>query len=161
MISTSVRAALHAAGQAVTIRQVVRQRNFPIPIWSFPLSLRKFVGALPPGRILRKVIPFDLLQRKFDEFINDPTPQIFKLRLHGTSYGSSNLEIYLKDPVEGLKLNRTTDLGHLEIDLPGPFNPDYYFSDLNSDHVTVKVIPAQPAPVIEVFIPFETAGEEL
>src|SRR5262249_49744189 len=126
-----------------------------------PLSLRKFVGALPPGRILRKVIPLDLLQRKFDEFVNDPVPQLFKLRLHGNSYGSSNLEIYFRHSVGGLKLFRTKALGHLEIDLRGPFNPDFYFNDLNSDRITVQVSPAQPAPVIEVKFHFETEGEEL
>ncbi len=161
MISVSIRNALNLVGQSVSIREVVRLRNLPFPIWSFPLSLRKFVGALPPGRILRKVIPLDLLQRKFDEFINNPDPQLFKLRLHGDRYGSSNLEIHKLDERGELKLYRTKGLGHLEIDLPGPFNPDFHFNDLKSDRITVKVIPALPAPVIEAYIHFETEGEEL
>ena len=54
MTSKSVREALHVAGQSISIKQVVRQHNVPFPKWSYPLSLRKFVGALPPGRILGK-----------------------------------------------------------------------------------------------------------
>jgi len=58
----SVRQSLNVVGRPVSIRELVRLRNqqpFP-PDWTFPLSLRKFIGALPPGRILRKVIPLDL-----------------------------------------------------------------------------------------------------
>jgi phospholipase C len=125
--------------------------------------LRAFIGAVPPGRVLRKVWSLDLLQRKFDEFINDPDPPLFQLRLHGEHYGSSNLEIYKKDPVDRPKMELfyKKDMGHLEIDLPGPFNPDYHFNDLKTDRIMVTVMPSQPAPVIEAYIHFETQGEEV
>jgi phospholipase C len=161
MISVSVRSALNLVGRSASVREVVRQRNLPFPIWSYPLSLRKFVGALPPGRVLRKVLPLDLLQRKFDQFINDPRPQLFMLRLDGENYGSSNFEIHKLDERGDLKLYRSADMGHLEIDLPGPFNPDFYINELNSDYITAQVLPAAPATAIEVYIHFETGGEEL
>jgi phospholipase C len=167
MISASVRQSLNVVGRSVSIRELVRLRNqnppWPIRLnsWTFPLSLRKFVGALPPGRMARKVISLDLLQRKFNEFFNERSRPLFKFRLHGTHYGSSKLEIFFEDPVEGLKpFGEPVDLGHLEIDAPGPFNPDYHFNDLNSDRITVNVIQGQPAG-IEVRISFETQGEEI
>ena len=46
---TSVRESLDAVRQAVSLKQLAHQRHE-----SFPLSLRNFVGAPPPGRILRK-----------------------------------------------------------------------------------------------------------
>ena len=95
MISVSVRNALNAVGQSVSIRQVVRQHNLPFPRWSYPLSLRKFVGALPPGRILRKVIPLDLLQRKFDEFFNNRPRPLFKFKLHGDEMGERRVHRFV------------------------------------------------------------------
>ena len=72
---TSVRESLNVVGQAVSIRQLAHQRNE-----SFPLSLRNFVGALPPGRILKKIISLEFLQRKFDEFFNNPERRpLFKI----------------------------------------------------------------------------------
>ena len=65
---TSVRESLNVVGQTVSIKELAHQRNA-----SFPLSLREFVGALPPGRMLKKEIPLDFLQRKFDEFFNNPS----------------------------------------------------------------------------------------
>ena len=88
MISVSVRSALNLEGRSASLRQIVSVRNVPIPRWFYPLSLRAFVGALPPGQILSKVIPLDLLQRKFDEFINRELPLV-KLRLHGTDTGAA------------------------------------------------------------------------
>ena len=53
------------------------------------------------------------------------------------------------------------DMGHLEIDLPGPFNPDFHFNNLDSDLLAMRVIPASWAPVIESFLRFEIRGEEI
>jgi hypothetical protein len=50
----SVRESLNIVGQSASIKQLAEQRNE-----SFPLSLRNFIGAPPPGRILRKVISLD------------------------------------------------------------------------------------------------------
>ena len=96
MISLSVRDALHVAGQSVSLRQLARLANK-----TFPLSLRWWLGAPPAGRILRKTWSLDLLLRKFDEFINDPVPPLFYLRLHGEDYGRSNLEEVFLDIARG------------------------------------------------------------
>jgi phospholipase C len=151
---TSVRRSLRIRRSA-SIKQLAHQRNEP-----FPLSLRKFVGALPPGRILRKVVDLELLQRKFDQFVNQREQPLFRFRLHGEDYGSSTLTVLFEHPVNGLEPFAEKDLGHLEIDLPGPLNPDYHFNDLNSDRFTLHILPDQPAG-IEVRIFFETQGEEL
>src|SRR4030095_16840512 len=98
MISVSVRDALNLVGRPASVREIVRLRNLPFPIWSFPLSLRKFVGALPPGRILRKVIPLDLLQRKFDEFFNRRPRPVFKLHIDGQQMGASALTVLFDYP---------------------------------------------------------------
>ena len=121
MISLSVRDALHVAGQSASLRQLAQQAGK-----TFPLSLRWWLGAPPPGRILRKVWSLDLLQRKFDEFINDPTPPLFQIRLHGEHYGSSDLEIKKKDPVDRSKLEvfYTKHFDGLEMPLTGLRNPD-------------------------------------
>jgi len=67
MILASVRQSLKVSGLPISIREEVRKRNqVPFgpdwrPDWTFPLSLRKFIGAVPPGRVLRKVIPLNFL----------------------------------------------------------------------------------------------------
>jgi phospholipase C len=163
MISVSVRSALNLEGRSASLRQIVNLHNVPIPRWFYPLSLRAFVGALPPGQILRKVIPLDLLQRKFDEFVNQREPPLVELRLHGTEYGSSRLKAYqltARGDAYEPEPFWDEDMGHLEVDLPGP-NPDFHFNDLKSDLLAVRVIPAPWAPVIESFLRFETGGEEI
>jgi phospholipase C len=156
MVSVSVRDSLNVVGKAVSIRQLAKQRKEP-----FPLSLRQFVGAPPPGRILTKIVALELLQRKFDEFFNNRSRPLFKLRLHGTEFGSSTLSIFFDDPVTGYRLHGDPkDLGHLEFDLPLSPNPDFHFSDVNSDGLTLNIVPEEPAG-IEVIIHFETKGEEL
>lgn len=156
---TSVRDALKVLGQAVSIRQLAQQRNE-----SFPLSLRKFVGALPPGRVLRKVISLDLLQRKFDEFFNNPDRRpLFKIRLDNVGSGDhrhSTLDVFFDHPAKGytsqLPDRQPRDLGQLE----GGLGIDYHFSDVNSDRLTLNIIPGQPVG-IDVRVHFETKGEEI
>lgn len=162
MTSKSVREALQVAGQSISIKQVVRQHNLPFPKWSYPLSLRKFVGALPPGRILRKVIPLDLLQRKFDEFFNNREKPLFKFRLHGTEWGKGELNVSFDDPVKGWRpFIDPIEFDNLWIDVQAPLpNTSYRFNDLNTNRFTVNVIRAQPLG-IEVRVYFETEGEEL
>ena len=79
---TSVREALGAFGQAVSIKEVAHQQGA-----SFPVSVRALVGALPPGRIRQKVIGLDFLQRKFDQFFNERPRPIFKVRFHNLGSG--------------------------------------------------------------------------
>lgn len=92
---------------------------------------------------------------------------MFKLRVHGEKVGGSELSVFFDDPVTGYRLSgKPTDLGHLEFDLdspgPGDFlpDPDFHFNDVNSDGLTLKIIPGNPAG-IEARIHFETKGEEL
>ena len=91
---TSVRESLNVVGQSVSIKQLAHQRNA-----SFPLSLRNFVGAPPPGRILRKVISLDFLQRKFDVFFNERVRPLFQIRLNSKErkFGQSALTVAMDD----------------------------------------------------------------
>ena len=160
---TSVRESLHVVGQAVSIKQLAQQRNV-----SFPLSLRQFVGAPPPGRLLTRVVPLELLQQKFDLFFNERERPLFKIRFHNLGSGDhrhSTVDVLFDDPAKGytsqLRDGKPKDLGQLEIDLPFPSpNPDFHFSDLNSRALTVNIIPDQPVG-IEAVIYFETEGEEM
>lgn len=161
MIVASVRQSLKVPGRSVSIRESVQKVNMALPPpldYKFPLSLRKFIGALTPGRVVKKDISLDFLQRKLDEFINDRAKPLLKLRLHGSSYGSSKLEIYFDVPLKGMEEPyEVVDLDDLKFTALGP---SYYFNDLNSDRITVSVIRAQPVG-IEAQIHFETEGEEL
>lgn len=159
---TSVREALNVIGQAVSIRGVAHQRGA-----SFPLSIRNLVGALPAGRLRRKVISLDLLRRKFDQFVNERPQPLFKVRLHNIGSGDhrhSTVDVLLIDPVKGeipqLSGGKPRDLGQLEFDLTGLPNPDFHFSDLNSRAFSVNLIPGQPVG-IEARIFFETNGVEM
>jgi len=147
MIVASVRQFLNVPGRSVSIREAVQNVNIGLPPhldYKFPLSLRKFIRALPPGRVFTKVIPFDLLQRKFDEFFNNRDKPLLQLRLHG-----SKLEVWLEDPLRGLEIYK-------EMDLPVD---GYRFHDLKTDRITVDVIPG-PLAGIKVWINFETQGDK-
>jgi hypothetical protein len=153
---TSVREALNVVGQNVSIKELANQREA-----SFPLSLREFLGlprARPPGPLLTRVIPLDVLQRKFDIFFNERERPLFRFRLHGEEFGSSQLFKFMEHPVkEWVEIDEPEDLGHLEIELDLAPNPDFHFNDLNSDRITLNVTPEG----IDVRGDFETKGEEL
>ena len=96
---TSVREALGAFGQAVSIKEVAHQQGA-----SFPVSVRELVGALPPGRILQKVISLDFLQRKFNQFFNERPRPIFEVRLHNRGSGDhrhSTVDVLFDDATKG------------------------------------------------------------
>ena len=105
MTVASVRRSLNLEGRSGSIRELVKQHNQrPFqPNVKFPLSLRKFIGALPPGRILKKVISLNLLQSKLDEFINAPELPPLQIRLHGSHFGVSTLFVFLKDKIKNGK----------------------------------------------------------
>ena len=113
------------------------------------------------GAVRTKSIPLQLFQRKFDEFVNHRERPLFKLRLHGTNYGESELTTFFEDPIDGtLKpFGKPVDLGHLELGLLGN---NFHFNDLNTERfrLTLKAEPGAPAAV-EARIDFETKGEEL
>ena len=169
MIVTNVRQSLNVVGQIASIRELVRQRNLNpfAPDFTYPLSLRKFVGALPPGRILRKVIPLELLQRKFDEFFNKRARPLFQLHIDGDRMGASTLSVFLDGPLRGYDLEhpmvKKDMAGQGEVlSFPGIVygSHRFRFSDVNSDGLSVNVVPGPPAG-IEVVLHFETSGEEI
>jgi len=155
---TSVRESLNAAGRSVSIKELAHQRNA-----SFPLSLRTFVGAPPPGRLLRKVISLDFLQRKFTEIFEKRDRPLFKVKLDGTDYGKGELTIFFDDPVAegGYKVFSTRDFkrNELDIDIPIPLDHHFYFRDLNSNGLTLNLIREQPV-LLEVGLLFETEGPQ-
>ncbi len=118
-------------------------------------------SVLLPGRIFKKVIPLDLLQRKFDLFFNQRSRPLFKIKLDGTDYGKGALTVFFDDPVAegGYKIVGTREFrrDELDIDIPVPFDHHFYFRDLNSNGLTLNLIPEQPVS-IEVGLPFETGG---
>ena len=121
------------------------------------------------GAFRSKTIPLSLFQRKFDEFFNHRELPLFKFRLHGERYGKSELTIFYEDLLKGTlepfgdPVDLREDGADLEIDLSGLPNPNFHFSDLNTDRVTVNMTPARPGvpPEIEVRVHFETEWEEL
>ncbi len=159
---TSVRDSLNVVGQSVSIKQLAHQRNE-----SFPLSLRKFVGAPPPGRILKKVISLDFLQRKFDVFFNQRIRPLFQIRLDGPKFGASTLTVAFDDPVTSYDHDKPLS----SQDLAGPGEVlsypglifgvhRYHFSDVKSDKITLNILPGPPLS-IEILIHFETEGVEI
>ncbi|WKJ90064.1 alkaline phosphatase family protein [Methylomonas montana] len=158
---TSVRESLKLAGQSASIKKLAHQRNAP-----FPLSLREFVGAPPPGRIRRKSISLEVLQRKSDEIFDNRTQQLFKIRLHNVGGGDhrhSTLTVsqdagYQENGVEVYKVmaNYPKDLGQLS----SPIS-DYHFNDLNTSKIlSPDFIPGDPL-LLKILIYFEIKGEEL
>jgi phospholipase C len=167
MTVASVRRSLKLEGRSASIRDLVKQRNqIPFqPNVKFPVSLRKFIGALPPGRILRKVIPLNLLKSKLDEFINTPKLPPLQIRLHGSHFGVSTLFVFLKDKIED-GYDRKNPL--VEKDLAGPGEVlefsvplrgthSFRFNDVNSTSLKVKFVPGEPVG-IEIVVRFETEG---
>ncbi|MBM4257614.1 MAG: hypothetical protein FJ147_17195 [Deltaproteobacteria bacterium] len=156
---TSVREALDAFGRTVSIKAIAHQRGA-----SFPVSLRKLTGALPPGQMHQKVISLDFLQRKLNQFFNDRRRPLFKVRLHNKGSGDhrhSTVDVLFDDVTRAyssiLPGGAPHDLGQLEAEYPGP-NPDVHFNDVNSRSLNVNVIPGAPVG-IAVDVRFETAGE--
>ena len=163
----SLRSSGKIVGSSVSIRQLAQDNRPNVP---FPLSLRELTEALgvPPypdrGFIRKKVIPLEIFQRKFDEFVNERERPLFKFRLHGEKFGKSDLTTFFEDPVDGeLKpFGKPTDLRDdgkdLEIDLPGPFNPNYHFSNLETERITLNITSDPPGspPEIEARVHFET-----
>ncbi len=169
MTIASVRRSLKLEGRSASIRDLVKQRNqIPSqPNVKFPLSLRKFIGALPPGRIVKKVISLKLLQSKLDEFINTPELPLFQIRLHGSHFGVSTLFVFLKDKL-GKGYDRKNPLVEKELAGPGetlefsvPFrgSHSFRFNDVNSNNLKAKILAGEPVG-LEFAVRFETEGGE-
>jgi phospholipase C len=158
VISTSVRNALPATA---SLRRAATEAGVP-----FPVHVRSWIGALPPGRILRKIWSFDLLQRKFDEVLNEPKPPLVQLRLHGERRGEGKAQVFKRDSLDPSRYDEDDPLyehglGQLEIDLPGPFDPDYRFVDLRTDVLDVRITQREPSLVIDAFVGFAPGDGKL
>lgn len=169
MTVASVRRSLKLEGRSAGLRDLVKQRNqIPsLPNVKFPVSLRKFIGALPPGRIVRKVIPLNLLRSKLDEIINDPKLPPLQIRLHGSHFGVSTLFVFLKDKIKNdydwknpLVEKELAGPGET-LEFPGVFfgTHKFRFNDVNSNRLKVKIVPGKPVG-IEIEVRFETEGGE-
>src|SRR5262245_52693352 len=159
---TSVREALGAVGQAVSIKEIAHQREA-----SFPVSVRNLVGALPPGRLRQKVISLDFLQRKLDQFFNERPRPLFLINIHGEKMGTSTLSVYFDDPAKGYDKENPMVAKELAepgepLTVPGIIFGSHRirFSDVNSDGLTTNVKLGQLVG-IEVRLHFESEGEEL
>jgi phospholipase C len=159
---TSVREALGAVGQAVSIKEIAHQREA-----SFPVSVRNLVGALPPGRIRQKVISLDFLQRKLDQFFNERVRPLFLININGEKMGASTLSVYFDDPAKGYDKENPMVAKELAepgepLTIPGIVFGSHRirFSDVNSDGLTANVKLGQLVG-IEVRLHFESQGEEL
>jgi phospholipase C len=129
------------------------------------LFVRDDVG--PPPAIRRKVLPWDFVQRKLDQFFNLRSRPLFKVRFHNLGSGDhrhSTVDFLFDDPVKGytsqLHDGQPKDLGQLEVTLPLAPDPDFHFSDLNSSSLTANVIPGSSVG-IEVRVDFEVEGVEM
>ena len=155
---TSVRGSLNAAGQVVSIRHVAQASG-----QTFPLSLRSFIHAPPPGPVRHRVISLDLLQRKFDEFLNKRSRPPFLVRLNGTHYGASTVTVTFDDPVKGYDhdpfINVDLAKPGESLEFPGIVfgTHRFYFQDVNSDGLTLDMVARQPV-TLEVSLHFETGG---
>lgn len=161
---TSVRNALGLGGKSASLRQLAQQRNT-----AFPLSLRDFVGAPPPGRIVRKTVSLDFLQRKFDEIVNHRDPPLFQAQLdsaekkHGQSALSlamvdRNGQYDLDDPFVSAELAGPGERLSFDVGLVGLAVTYYfYFQDLRTDRISLSVLRGEPAG-LEIAVHFETIG---
>src|SRR5262245_5229014 len=156
---TSVREALDVVGQAVSIKELAHQRNA-----DFPLSLREFVGALPPGHLRKKVIVLDFLQRKFNEFFNQRPQPLLQFRLHGDAPGASTLSVLFNDPLLETGYDEENPLEAVELAGPGEVltagESRYRFVDVRSSSLCLDMVSRQPV-IIEVGVHFETEGVEM
>lgn len=160
----SVRNALGLVGKSASLRHLAQQRNA-----AFPLSLRDFVGAPPPGRIVRKTVSLDFLQRKFDEIVNHRAPPLFLARLdskkkkHGQSALSlamvdRNGQYDLDDPFVSGELAGPGERLSFDVGLGGLAVTYYfYFQDLRTDRISLTVLRGEPAG-LEIAVHFETSG---
>ncbi|WFP48918.1 alkaline phosphatase family protein [Methylomonas sp. EFPC3] len=158
---TSIREVLNLTGKPASLREIAVKRKAV-----FPVSLRNLVGAPPPGKIVQKRIPLDLLQRKSDEIFENRSRPLIKIRLHNLGSGDhrhSTLTVYQDAGYQenGTQVYREAsgfprDLGQLSSRIS-----DYHFNDLNSREILSPDFIGGTNPIMRMLIYFETGGEEL
>src|SRR5689334_1877976 len=127
------------------------------------VGVGEFSSDHPPGRHLRKVISLDLLQSKFDEFLNKRGRPPFLVRLNGTHYGESTVTVTFDDPAKGYDHDPFVNVELAKpgeaLEFPGIVfgTHKFYFRDVNSDGLTLNLVGRQPV-TLEVGLHFETSG---
>ena len=157
---TSIREVLNLNGKSASLHEIAVKRKAV-----FPVSLRDLVGAPPPGKIVRKSIPLDLLQRKFDEIINHRHLPLFEIKLNSEKqkYGQSTVSVAMVDR-NGL-YDHTNPFVKQELAAPGerlsfdvwPLTYYFYLQELYSNRIRLNLLPGQPAS-LELEVSFETQG---
>ncbi len=138
----------------------------PVPPATIP-----YFNNDPALQPVTKQIPWSLLQKKFDEFLNHRTdPPIFKMRLHHHDYippgqfspdnnpPASDITAYM---LEAVVVNGVVSTEYKSIfskDL-GQLPAGYYFNDFNTSSIAVALDPSSPEP-ITAKISFECSGPE-
>src|SRR5262245_41415577 len=129
---------------------------------------RSMAAALDGGTtaVVSKPIPLAFFKHKFDEYVNKRKQPLFKLRIHKNKASITFDQELAK--LHGLKNPMEFNLGHLEVDLPGPFNPDITLNDINSASLQFAVHAVDQSPSVKVLVPefafkliFETKGTEI
>ncbi len=77
------------------------------------MSLRNFIDAPPPGRILKRPIPLDLLPRKCDVFFNQRERPLLQIRLDGPKFGISAATVAFDRPGKGY--DRDNPLANIDL----------------------------------------------
>lgn len=157
---TSIREQLSVIGKSASLHEIAVKRKA-----GFPLSLREFVGAPPPGRIAHKSVSFDFLQRKFDEIINQRNPPLFEIKLNSEKHkhGQSTVSVAMVD--RNGAYDHTDPFVNQELSAPGerlgfdvgPLTYYFYLQELHSNRISLKLLPGQPAS-LELAVGFETQG---
>lgn len=129
---------------------------------------RGMAAALDRGTtaVVSKPIPLAFFRHKFDEYINKRKQPPFKLRIHKNKASITFDQEFAE--LHGLKKPMEFNLGHLEVDLPGPFNPNITLNDINSAGLQLTVRAVDQSPGVKVVVPefafkltFETGGTEI
>src|SRR4029453_13460480 len=136
-----------------------------------PSATIPFFNNDPTLQSVTKVIPWSLLQKKFDEFLNLRTdPPVFKLRVHHHDFIPPGQFSPDNDPpasdvtismIEAVVVNGQVTTEYKDfprIDL-GQLPFGYFFTDFNTSSITINVDPSQPEP-LTVKISFECGGPE-
>ncbi len=105
-------------------------------------------------------ISIALLESKLAKYFNDRETPLFKVRLHGTDFGQSDLTVFFDQEGMGYQEIFSMDMGHLEFNLPLAPDPDFYFNNLETERISTSIFFADRVG-IEARIDFETENEEI
>ena len=84
-------------------------------------------------------IPIALLESKLAKYFNDRETPLFKVRLHGTDFGQSDLTVFFDQEGMGYQEIFSMDMGHLEFNLSLAPDPDFYFNNLETERISTTI----------------------